>query len=169
MSTWGRRFCRAFSIKLAIFQRNRRIPRTDLRFLPASSSNHNYKDGNENTEISLRSRRLEVVGTRKNGRAKRRHARGEGSLTPHVSPSRAPVLSFAHYFQAPATQATLRSMSTTNTLNLNNTFQAVHLFSVSLPSYRTTKGWQIWLEWEWVNRFPISNTVFSSERPRGVL
>ena len=61
MSTWGRRFCRAFSIKLAIFQRNRCIPRTDLRFLPASSSNHNYKDGNENTEISLRSRRLEVA------------------------------------------------------------------------------------------------------------
>ena len=51
MSTWGHRFCRAFSIKLAIFQRNRRIPRTDLHFLPASSSNHNYKDGNENTEI----------------------------------------------------------------------------------------------------------------------
>ena len=43
---------------------------------------------------SLRSRRLEVVGTRKNGR------------TPCVSPSRAPVLSFARYFQAPATQAT---------------------------------------------------------------
>ena len=42
---------------------------------------------------SLRSRRLEVVGTRKNGRARRRH------------PSRASVLSFAHYFQAPATQA----------------------------------------------------------------
>ena len=131
MSTWGRRFCRAFSIKLAIFQRNRRIPRTDLRFLPASSSNHNYKDGNENTEISLRSRRLQVVGTRKNGR-KRRHARGKGSLTPHVSPSRAPVLSFAHYFPAPVTQATLRSMSTTNTLNLTNTFQVVHLFSVSV-------------------------------------
>ena len=49
--------------------------------------------------FSLRSRRLEVVGTRKNGCARRRHARGE------VSPSRAPVLSFAHYFQAPATQA----------------------------------------------------------------
>ena len=27
------------------------------------------------------------------------------SLTPRVSPSRAPVLSFAHYFQAPATQS----------------------------------------------------------------
>ena len=42
---------------------------------------------------SLRSRRLEVVGARKKGRARRRH------------PSRASVLSFAHYFQAPATQA----------------------------------------------------------------
>ena len=42
--------------------------------------------------ISLRSRRLEVVGTRKNARER--------------SPSRASVLSFAHYFQAPATQAT---------------------------------------------------------------
>ena len=51
---------------------------------------------------SPRSGRLEVVGTRKNGRA-RRHARGD--LTPRVSASRAPVLSFAHYFQAPATQA----------------------------------------------------------------
>ena len=49
--------------------------------------------------VSLRSRRLEVVGTRKNGRARGRHARGEGA------PSRAPVLSFPHYFQAPATQA----------------------------------------------------------------
>ena len=37
-----------------------------------------------------RSRRLEVVGTRKNG------------------PSRAPVLSFARYFQAPATQARMK-------------------------------------------------------------
>ena len=33
---------------------------------------------------SLRSRRLEVVGTRKNGRAKRRHARGQREL-PHPS------------------------------------------------------------------------------------
>ena len=36
---------------------------------------------------SLRSRRLEVVGTRKNG----------GARIPPVSPSRATVLSFAHY------------------------------------------------------------------------
>ena len=50
---------------------------------------------------SLRSRRLEVVGTRKNGRGRRR--------LPRVSPSRAPVLSFAHYFQAPATQARCRT------------------------------------------------------------
>ena len=42
--------------------------------------------------LSLRSRRLEVVGARKNGCL-------------HVSPSRALVLSCAHYFQAPATQA----------------------------------------------------------------
>ena len=39
---------------------------------------------------------LEVVGTRKK-RAREKETR--------VSPSRAPVLSFAHYFQAPATQA----------------------------------------------------------------
>ena len=39
---------------------------------------------------SLRSRRLKVVGEKENGR---------------VSPSRAPFLSFAHYFQVPATQA----------------------------------------------------------------
>jgi len=57
-------------------------------------------------QFSLRTSRLEVVGIRKNARARRRHARGEGgSLTPRVSPSRVPVLSFAHYFQAPATQA----------------------------------------------------------------
>ena len=47
--------------------------------------------------LSLRSRRLEVVGKKTTG------AR-EGD-TPRMSPSRAPVLSFAHYFQAPATQA----------------------------------------------------------------
>ena len=45
--------------------------------------------------LSLRSRRLEVAGERENGRVRGRH----------VSPSRAPVFSFAHYFQAPATQA----------------------------------------------------------------
>ena len=45
--------------------------------------------------------RLEVVGTRKNERARRRHA----CHNPRVSPSRAPVLPFAHYFKAPAMQA----------------------------------------------------------------
>ena len=44
---------------------------------------------------SLRSRRLEIVVTRKNARERRRHA-----------PSCAPVLSSARYFQAPATRAT---------------------------------------------------------------
>ena len=44
-----------------------------------------------NVVPSLRSRRWEVAGERENGRA---------------SPSRAPVFSCAHYFQAPATQAT---------------------------------------------------------------
>ena len=44
---------------------------------------------------SLRSRRLEVAGERENGRARGRHA----------TPSRVPVFSWAHYFQAPATQA----------------------------------------------------------------
>ena len=47
---------------------------------------------------SLCNMRLEVVGPRKK--------RALGKET-RVSPSRAPVLSFAHYFQAPATQATV--------------------------------------------------------------
>ena len=46
---------------------------------------------------SLRSRRFEVVGERENWRAR--------GVSPRVSPSRAPVFSRAHYFQAPATQA----------------------------------------------------------------
>ena len=44
---------------------------------------------------------LEVVGTRKNGRA-RSGRKGERA---RARETRAPVLSFAHYFQAPATQA----------------------------------------------------------------
>ena len=70
---------------------------------------------------SLRSRRLEVVSERENGCARGRHAthflrekpwevdevdaKGEGATSPLASPSRAPVFSCAHYFQAPATQA----------------------------------------------------------------
>ena len=55
---------------------------------------------------SLRSRRLEVVGTRKKRAREKETREGRGSsLTPRVSPSRVPVLSFAQYFQAPATQA----------------------------------------------------------------
>ena len=49
---------------------------------------------------NLRSRRLEVVGARKK-RAREKESR--------VSPSRAPVLFCAHYFQAPATQTMLFS------------------------------------------------------------
>ena len=56
-----------------------------------------------NVCLSLRSRRLEVVGERENECARGRHARGY--LSPRVSPSRAPVFSCAYYFQAPATQA----------------------------------------------------------------
>ena len=48
---------------------------------------------------SLRSRRLEVVGTRKNRREKKTRD------TTRVTSSRVSVLSFARYFQAPATQA----------------------------------------------------------------
>ena len=52
--------------------------------------------------FSLRSGRFEVVGQEINGRARGRHARRKIALTCLL---RAPVLSFAHYFQAPATQA----------------------------------------------------------------
>ena len=45
--------------------------------------------------FSLRSRRLGVVGTRKNGRARRRHARGEGAPSPLACLPRA-----RYYFQA---------------------------------------------------------------------
>ena len=52
--------------------------------------------------ISLRSRRLEVVGTRKKRAREKETREGRG---PRVSLSLAPALSFAHYFQAPASQA----------------------------------------------------------------
>ena len=53
------------------------------------------------TEVaSLRSRRLEVVGERKNGRARGRHASGEGG-----SLSRARSFLSPQLFEAPATQA----------------------------------------------------------------
>ena len=58
-----------------------------------------YHSHQQTNMISLRSRRLDVVGTRNTG------AREEDTLTPRVSPLCAPVLSFAHYFQAPAMQA----------------------------------------------------------------
>ena len=58
------------------------------------------------SQCSLRNRRWEVVGERENGRARGRHVRGEGPLSPRVSPF-PPVFSCAHYLQAPATQANL--------------------------------------------------------------
>ena len=51
------------------------------------------------------------MGIRKNGRVRRRHAREELAPSPCACLPRAPVLSFAHYFQAPATPAILK-MST---------------------------------------------------------
>ena len=51
---------------------------------------------------SLRSRRLGLVALGSSWHKKKRAREKETS----VSLSRAPVLSFAHYFQAPATQAT---------------------------------------------------------------
>ena len=54
--------------------------------------------------VSLRSRRVKVVGSRKNRRARGRHACTFGT---RVSPSCAPALSCAHYFHAPAAQATI--------------------------------------------------------------
>ena len=65
--------------------------------------------------LSLRSRRLKVVGARKNGYLR-------------VSPSLAPVLSCAHYFQAPATQATV--LVTSDVLVYKNLcLLKCHLFS----------------------------------------
>ena len=45
---------------------------------------------------------LQALGS--SGHEKKRAREKETRDTPRVSPSRAPVLSFAHYFQAPATQ-----------------------------------------------------------------
>ena len=47
-----------------------------------------------------------VAGAWKQWAQEKTGAREGDTLTPRVFPSRAPVLSFAHYFQAPATQAT---------------------------------------------------------------
>ena len=59
---------------------------------------------------SLRSRRLEVVGERENGRARGRQVRGF-----YFSRTRFFFLC-AHWFQAPATQARNRSLQTENRL-----------------------------------------------------
>ena len=58
--------------------------------------------------VSLRSRRLQVVGTRKNGRARRRHARGEEAPSPLACLPRARPFSLS-----PATSK-LRRLGTVN-------------------------------------------------------
>ena len=64
------------------------------------------------TALSLRSKQggQQALGSSGSGHKKKRARKketreGRSSFTSRVSPSRAPVLSFAHYFQAPATQA----------------------------------------------------------------
>jgi len=101
-------FVERFPSNWPIFQRNRRISRTDLRLLPASSSNHNYKDGNENTEICEHNK----------------------------------------YFE-------LEAHTSSGTF-----FSSFHL---SFFAVIARLGCQTWSEWRYVNRFLISNTVFSSE------
>ena len=65
-----------------------------LTGVPTTEPSRTFTDNH-----SLRSRRLEVLGERENGRARGRHER---SVVSCVSPSRAPVFSCAHYFKAPA-------------------------------------------------------------------
>ena len=72
----------------------------------------------------MRSRRLEVVGERENGRARGRHPRG----------SRAPVFSHAHHFQAPATQAIRKVDSVIHQApvvqKMDNAIQWINLYPV---------------------------------------
>ena len=79
-------------------------------------------------KLSLRSRRLGVVGVRKNGR---------------VSPSHAPVLSCAHYFQAPATQAKINlEVATSEPATCDLVFSFCVIFrDVSMDSYRGLRSW----------------------------
>ena len=63
--------------------------------------------------ISLRSRRLEVVGERENGRARERHARKK------VSRSLSRVFSCTHYFQAPASKRLLRRLDPNKKVQLS--------------------------------------------------
>ena len=57
---------------------------------------------------------------------------GRRSLTPRVSPSRAPVLSFAHYFQAPATQALKGVTSGKKNVEDNENFKLLCDFSIQI-------------------------------------
>ena len=72
-----------------------------------------------------------------------------GSATPYVSPSRAPVLSFARYFQAPATQAIQKADSTIRWMNPYLLVSATGHFGVP-PGlcFKTRVGAQP-LIWKW--------------------
>ena len=74
---------------------------------PLAASGSLYTLGAEiGNRASLRNRRLEVVGARKNGRARGKHARGNRALPSRVSLSCArSFLRPLYHFQAPATQA----------------------------------------------------------------
>ena len=78
---------------------------------------------------SLRSRRLEVVGARKNGRA-----RGRLACLPH-----APFLSYVHYFQVPDMQATQtwKPYLRPDDVHLHSPFP---VFTIWEPGGYSTKG-----------------------------
>ena len=94
--TWNLGPSVSLLVLITTFQQN--YHNTQLMVTPNEMVGLNCRD-------SLRCRRLEVAGERENGHARGRHAKGWGFLSPRVSPSRTPVFSCAHYFQAPATQA----------------------------------------------------------------
>ena len=87
------------------------------------------------------------------------------SLTPRMSPSRAPILSFAHYFQAPAMQATIYSKIQNPDLNINcfnkssnemSTFSFVIFFPLS---------WAVWNIILWHDYFILA--VSTKEGDKG--
>ena len=63
---------------------------------------------------SLRSRRLVIVCARKNGRARRRHARGEGALSPLACLPRTRPFSLSPTTSQPRPQKTLGTRLTTS-------------------------------------------------------
>ena len=100
--------------------------------------------------FSLRSRRLEVVGTKKQ----------------RASPSRAPVLSFARYFQAPATQAIdiLKLATPANGLFHNRVvINSVLLFVTAIDIPTTFKTIARWLRFYKVSNYGFYQTFSNSQ------